>query len=237
MGPDTIAKKALIWLGRRTKRVAQHIAGHNSTREALAKTRPWILRKAAHSVTIGGDRVTKKICERTLKTFDHYTAQRHGRHAFTKLFGRQIGRSADQTAFRLIVDESGRIITGFAITAAQAAASTIAVVGLEQILVETIEGLNRVASEYAAAHPPREEGWVEKVADFFMSDLGNEPAGANEGQFMAESRYQLMMQSKYISSVQESQKRTLSGDDLNKLKGQFNDGIAGAIAPYVDDEG
>ena len=237
MGPDTIAKKALVWLGRRTKRVAQHIALHNSERATLAEARPWILRKAMHSVTIGGDRVTKKICEKTLKTFDHYVAQNNGRHAFTKLFGRQVGRRAEQTAFRVIVDEAGRIVTGYAITAAQAASTTTAILILDRVLVDTIDGLNRVDMEYAAAHPPREEGWIEKIADFFISDLGNEPLGEHEGLYMAEGAYQTIMQAQYISLMQETEQRSIGGDELETLKTQFREGIAGAVAPYVEDEG
>lgn len=237
MVAQVIAKKALVWLARRSKRVAQHIALHNSEQAVAAKTRPWILRKAAHTVTIGGDRVTKKICEKTLKGYDHYVVQRNGNHAFTKLFGRQIGRRADQTAFRVIVDEAGRIVTGFAITAAEAAASMAAVVALEQVLIETIDGLNRVDEEYAAAHPPREESLVVKIADFFMSDLGNEPAGANEGMYLAEDRYRSIMESQYLSYLEQLRQGSLGGQERADALAMFREGIAGAVAPYVEDEG
>jgi hypothetical protein len=237
MGPDTIAKKALIWLARRTKRVAQHIALHNSEQTVAAATRPWILAKARHSVTIGGDRVTKKICEKTLKNFDSYVAQQNGRHAFTKLFGRQIGRDEAQTAFRVVVDEAGKIITAYAVTAEQAAASTAAVVILDRYLMETIEGLNRVDEEYAAAHPPREESLVEKIADFFMSDLGDEAANEHEGLYIAEERYRSIMEQKYISALEELQRACMGPDERANLRTQFNEGIAGAAAPYVEDDG
>jgi hypothetical protein len=238
MGPDTIVKKALVWLGRRGKRVAQHIALHNSEQAVAAKTRPWILRKAMHSVTIGGDRVTKKICEKTLKGFDHYVAQENGRHAFTKLFGRQIGRRADQTAFRLIVDETGKIITGYAVTAAQAATSTAGILILDRYISETIGGLNRVDEEYAAAHPPREDTLVEQIIDFFlMSDLGDEPVGANEGLYLAEDRYRSIMEQQYISALEELKGTYLDAGELEDVRARFREGIAGAVAPYVEDEG
>ncbi|SDD94219.1 hypothetical protein [Belnapia rosea] len=242
MGPDTIAKKALVWLARRTKRVGQHIARHNSERRVLAERvapgeRPWILRKALHSVTLGGDRVTKKICEKTLKSFDHYVLQENGNHAFTKLFERQIGRRAEQTAFRVIVDDAGRIVTGFAITAAQAAASMTAILILDKALTDTIQGLKQVEQDYVAKHPHPEEGLAEKIADFFMSDLGNEPAGENEGLYIAKDRYRIIMECQYISLMEELQGASIGGEERQDLLLQFREGVAGNVAPYVEDQG
>lgn len=236
MTAGAIAKKALTWLAGRTKKVAKHVGLHNSKPDVAGKTRPWILNKAAHSVTLGGDRVTRKICERTLKSFDHYVAQSNGRHAFTKLFGRRVGRLPEQTAFRVIVDANGRIVTAFAVTAAQAASSTSMVFALEDTLVRTIGGLNGIEAAYAAV-PPREESLAEGIVDFFMSELGNTALNANEDMMLAKNRFREIMENVYIAHVEKALGKSIAGDERRLLRDQFRDGIAGAVAPYVEDDG
>jgi len=62
--------------------LTQHIALHNSEREALRRHVPGFAESHAQRHA-RGDRVHKKICEKTLKSFDHYAAQNNGRHVFT----------------------------------------------------------------------------------------------------------------------------------------------------------
>ena len=235
-----IAARALGWLAMRTKRVGSHIALHNSKQAARAIGRPrhdlWILNKGIHSVLIGGDRVTQKICEKTLKGFDSWVLQRNGNYAYTKAFGRQIGRLEGQTAFTVIVDASGAIVTGFA-HAPAAAASTAPSVILGLAVTETIEGLSRIDEEYIAANPPREEGIVMKIIDFLMEDLGNEPAGEKEGMYLAEDRYRMVMENQYMSYLQELKQMSLGGKEREEALATFREGVAGHAAPYVEDEG
>jgi hypothetical protein len=238
LGAGVAARKALAWLAGRSKRVSQHVALHGSEQGVAAQTRPWILRKAAHSVTIGGDRVTRKICERTLKTYDKYVLQEGGRHAFFKDFGRQVGRRPGQTWFLVIVSATGqKIVTAFAVTEVQALTSTVALFILTEKVVECLEGMQRIEVTYKSK-APREESFIVELIDFlFMSDLGDEAAGEDENMYLEQDRYRTIMEQQYLSALQEVQGRSFGTDDTSDALKQFREGVAGAVAPYVEDEG
>ena len=235
MGPDTIIKKSLIWLARRGKSVSKHISLHNSTREAAGRTRPWILEKATHSITRGGDRVSKNLIERTLKDADSYALQANGRHAFSKEFGRQIGRDVDQTALRVIVNNAGKIVTAYAVTAAQALATIAALTVLDEALSDTIESLDQITASYDPKAADRDESSVEAIIDFF-SDLGNDSLGKHEFFYVQMGHLVYSKEQQYLSRMQELGGQTFDGDERNRVLSSFREAIACAAAPYLDDD-
>lgn len=235
MGPDTVAKKALVWLARRGKSVSKHIRIHNSSTIVASRARPWILEKAIHTITRGGDRVAQNLCERTLKDYSSAVVQRNGRVAFTKVFDRQIGRSAGQTAFRVIASAEGKIITAFVLSAAEAAVTVGAFVILEEPVIETINELESIHASYVPHDPFKDENVVCKIVDFFMDDLGNESVGQHEYLYMRQGQAMRRGQQKYFASLGELNNMTLTPEARLKAMETFNESVAGVAAPYLDD--
>jgi hypothetical protein len=130
-----------------------------------------------------------------------------------------------------------KITTAFAVTEAQALTSNALVFILTVSVVACIEGMQRVEMEYKEKHVPRDEAFLMQLIDFFMSELGNEEVNEFEGAYIAQDRYRTIMEQQYLSALQEMQGRSLGPNDISDALAQFRDGVAGSVAPYVEDEG
>jgi hypothetical protein len=98
--------------------------------------------------------------------------------------------------------------------------------------------MERIETDYKATHVSRDEGFIMALIDFLiMSDLGDEAVNENEDMYIQQDRYQTIMERQYISALQEIQSMSFGASDVSDALAQFREGIAGAAAPYVEDQG
>lgn len=232
--PSKLVTEALAWLKTRNRSVSRHIKLHNSSAGEAGATRPWLLLKPSHSVTRGGDRVARDLIERTLKDPTRAVLQRNGSWLVERDFGRQVGKHPLQRAFRIIVRPNGVVRTAFPVAAASVAALAI----LEQKIEETLDGMEQIHAQHTRARARNSEPFAMFVVEFVTAlipyvDLTPGTLGAEEGLYLAQGRFQALMERQYLAALQESEQRSFGPADLAEARGRFLDGIVGVAAPYA----
>lgn len=243
---QTAIRKALMWLATRGKGVSKHVGNHTRKAANLAAKNPRFAARAmgrsAHSMF--ADPRPRKLIQKVLDQPGNTILQSNGRVLVERQFNRVIGR-ANETIVRVVIDSrTGRIITAFPVTAfatagnAMAAsppakAETFVAATYDERLMETIDGVQKLAEEWERTKPkPRQDVWT------FVLDLLLDPTPAGDPDEALHVRVH-----NYVGSQADLMIRDLEAEfghglpapSKKVLREQFFNAIAGAGAD-ADDE-
>lgn len=239
-------RKGLTWLATRGKGVSKHVGNHTRKASNLAVKNPRFaaraLGRSAHSMF--ADPRPKKLIQKVLEKSDNAIMQSNGRVLVEKEFNRVIGK-ANERIVRVIIDSrTGRIITAFPVSAFATAgtalaasppqaAETFIAATYDERLLETIEGVEKLAQEWERTKPkPREDVWT------FLIDLLLDPTPAGDPDETLHVRVHNYVSSQadlMIRDLEFEFSHPLPAPSKAVLRKQFFDAIVGADID-ADDE-
>lgn len=245
---EKILKFAGKWLAKRGfQQVSKHIAKHGRN----------IAGKALHSV-FKSPKDIKWLIERTIKEAE-VLAAREGKAAagevledagvrierqamgsgkvrwkIQKAFKSAIGTKGE-TVLRVIIDQTGRIVTAF--PADRMAAIGLGAAGalaLEEGTAEAAENLRLDAEEQARKAAEKEDSWGDWEEWIpFLGDIWGGSLNEGEDEYLRQQRHYADVVEDVIKRIEYEEKRTIAGTEREELRDLVRAGIA---APYMVDE-
>lgn len=234
----SVIRRSLSWLATRGKGVSKHISHHTrSAANAAARNPRYVARtlgRTPHSIF--ADSRPRKLVQKTLEKYDNAIVQRNGHVLVEKHFNRVIGKANEQIIRVIIDSRTGRIITAFPVTAFATVSTALAATTdrgnvivsgtFDEILVETIEGVEKLATDWERKKPkPRTDVWT------FVIDLLLDPAPAgdpDEVLHVQVHHYVKHQSFRVIEALEKELGRCLSQGHRLGVQKQFLDAVAGA---------
>ncbi len=247
MSPTVVAsaiRKSLSWLAKRGKGVSKHIGHHSRKAANVARTNPKYARRAlgqsAH--TVFRDPRPRKLIERALRSPDRSVLQGNGRVVVQKMFHRAIGKNGERVIHVVIDPRTGRIVTAYPVAQLLAAAPGLAITAqpghlvsgtFDEYVSETIDGISRMAKQWAASRPERKPNLFELVLDFLLDPT---PAGdPNEILYLQIHRYVEWQTDRMIHEIEKATGNPLPQSKRQTMRRQFRDAVAGATTATLEE--
>jgi hypothetical protein len=247
---EKVLKFAGRWLTKRAfKQVSKHIAKHgrNIAGKALhsvfksPKDIRWLIERTVSEAEQVAARQSKKaagevIEEAGIKIERQAVGSGKWRLKVQKAFGSAIGTKGE-TVLRVIIDQSGRIVTAF--PAERIAAIGIGVAGalaLEEGTAQAAEQVRTDAEAQARKAAEKEDSWGDWQEWIpFIGDVWGGSLNEGEDEYLRQQRFYAAVVEDVIARVEHEEQRTIGASQREELGNLIRAGIA---APYmVDDDG